>query len=394
MKKILALSLSVLIITALIFTSGAQTNIVDNMTFAGEKTQLSLEQAIQKVIADNSGIKGAMTDIEEYKISQEKLSDIKKDIKKGRTIKDGSTYDYEVKVRDLVSKNLTDASARNLEATKKSTTAKVEELYYGLLNAKKELDIYQANYDIAKDLLNKTNKKFELGLIARQEVITSEQNLIAAENKLNSASNALKTSKMDFNILLGYDVMADVEPVGSLTFKEEKIDGIAASVSTALIERNEVKNADYNLKYEEMKMKIVAGKYAEITYNYRAQKLKVEQAQKDYTDMLKNIEKDVRQKYMKVSEKLDAVKSGEKSVQLAEEKLKISTLSFDKGMAILTDVQAAQNNVLQAKLDLTKAILGYKLAVSDYKDSAGIGRNTVMIQVPADLLSIPVELMY
>lgn len=368
---------------SLISFTAAETNIVDSMDFQGEEKSLTLEEAIEVMLKDNPAIEQAKLNLEKAKVESEKIENNADDLKDakeytmddmGNLIPVGKMFDkYKVKgsldnlkvvkLPELQANFTLSNAQRNYDATVESLKANIEEAYFGLLQAQDLAEINKANMDIAKDLYDKTKKKFDLGLVAKQEVLNSELSYIKAQNEYKSSLDTVKKAKMALNTQLGYDVMTNIKLQDELTYKEFEVPSIAEAVSKALENRNEIKAAEFNYQVAQINMDIIAKQYPEITYMYREQKVELEKAEKDLQTARKNIEMEVRSNYLDVLEKQEEIEAGKKSVELAKEALRLNQLSYDVGMAVLTDVQKAQTTLKQAQLGLSKAILDYNLAV-------------------------------
>lgn len=375
-KNVSSIILVLVLCFTLVGTTLGESNVVDSMDFQGGGIDLTLEQAINQTIENSPSIKKAKLDLEQAEVNYDKY---KSNLRKGKETADGknkesSTYLENVKLVEVNGEYSYENSKRNYEITIESLKAQIEEAYYRLLQAQQSEEIRKANVETAKDLYEKTKKKFDLGLVAKQEVINSEVSMIEAENNYKSAQNVVKNNKMSLNIILGYDVMNEIKLKDDLTYKEFEAGGIAEAVSSALSKRNEIKAAEYRYEAAKINLAIVENRYPDVTYQYREAKVSLEKAEKDLKDARKSIEKEVRLNYLNLMQKQDEIIAGKKSVELAEEALRLSELSYDVGMSVLTDVQQAQTALLQAKLGLSQAILDYNLAVLQYEDSLGIGR--------------------
>lgn len=377
MKKYVGSTILVLVLClSLVGTTLGESNIVDSMDFQDKGISLSLDKAIEQMIEDSPTIKEAKLDLEQAQVDYDQYRSSLKKVKKAVNTNKTDSLEYleSVKLLELSGEYSLENSKRNYDATVEKLKAEVEEAYYGLLQAQQLEEINKTNLDIAKDLYEKTNKKFELGLIAKQEVINSELSLIKAENEYKSAQNAVKNAKMFLNMTLGYDVMTELKLEDELAYKEFEFESIADAISKALLNRNEIKAAEFNYELSQVNFAITTAQYPEITYKYKEEKVKLEKVEKALNDAKKNIEMEVRSNYLNAMQKQEEIKAGEKSVELAEEALRLSQLSYDVGMSVLTDVQKAQAAVLQAKLGLSKSILDYNLEVLKFEDSIGVGR--------------------
>lgn len=356
----------------------AENTIVDSMDFQGE-VSLSLEEAINVMLKDNPTFKESELDLEQAEVDYDQG---KKALRKAEKIfkdkeEDSASYLKNVKLLELSTEFGIENSKRNHEATIESLKAEVEEAYFRLLQAEQQEEINKVNVETAKDLHEKTKKKFELGLIAKQEVINSELSLITAENEYKSAQYSVKNAKMNLNTKLANDLMTDINLKDELKYEEFELESIAEAISKALINRNEIKSAEFNYEIEKINMEVTRKEQSEITFDYRNQVVKLEKAEKTLMDGRRNIEMEVRANYLDVLQKQEEIKAGEKSVELAEEALRLSQLSYDVGMSVLTDVQKAQTTLLQSKLGLSNSILNYNLSVMKFEDCIGIGRTSM-----------------
>jgi len=374
-RKIFKLILVTVVVLSLSVVAVAESTIVDGMEFQGQTVELTLEQAISIMLKDNITLKQAELDKEQAKVTigenRSAISDLKNSPNAERP---GSMSYNNILLLKKTNEFLEANAVRNYNATLAGLKASVEEAYYGVLNAQQAVEINKENLDIAKDLYEKTKKKYELGLVARQEVLSSEANVITAENTYKASVNALKSMKMLLNTKLGFDVMADVRLKDELTYEAPEEISIAQAVESAFANRYELKAAEFNYEKEKINMDIVAAKYTPNTFEYKKQAVNVEKAAKSFENARRNIEMEVRNNYMNMLQRYDEIKSGEKSVELAQEALKISQATYDAGMAVQTDVQKAQTALQQAKLGLANAKLNYKLAYLKFKDSISVGR--------------------
>lgn len=380
MKK----QISIILIVSLLLVACLSTSLADNgekpiMEFKGEPIELSLEKAIEVTLSDNPTLKKADLDIDQAKIEYDKL---RKAVRMGEKIygnrkEDNLQYMKNIKLPDLSADFIVANAERNKLATVESLKAEIEKSYYSLLQAQEAAEISKENMELSKELYEKTKQKFELGLVAKQEVVNSELNYIKSQNQYNASINGVIGAKMALNSQLGYDVMADIQLTDKLMYKEMDSITIDEAITQALTNRNEIKAAEYAYEQAKLQMDIYELELPEIAYDYREQVIKLDKAEKDLATAKKNVEMEVRMNYLEVLQKQKEIASGEKAVELAELSFNLSKVSYDTGVGLMTDVQQAQIALQNAKLGLSKAILDYNLAVLKFEDSIGIGRTSL-----------------
>lgn len=350
------------------------------MDFQGPAIELTLDKAIEVGLEDNVTIEKSELDIEKADVEADKLGKQIKKAKKGSSSyrKEGTIGNIELmQIPDIQEAFLVDNAKRNHEVTIINLKSKIEESYFQLLQAEEMVDINKENLEITEDLYNKTKQKFDLGLVTKQEVLQSEFNVQEAENKYRASQDTVKKATMALNVELGYDVMTSIELKDELGYKMYEGTDLAEAISQALVTRNEIKASEYAFEMAKLQFEIADKKYSENAFDYRDAAVTVEKAEEDLGNTRKLIEMEIRSNYLDVLQKQEDIKAGEKSVELAEEALRLTKSSYDVGMSILTDVQQAQNTLLSAKLGLSQNILDYNLAVLILEDSIGVGRTTM-----------------
>jgi hypothetical protein len=375
-KRIRALILSAIIILAGVVTTSAQKGIVDSMDFQDQGITLTLDQAMQVMLKDNPTLQQSNIKVDQARLTAEKLQNSIRDLSRNTNYNtDGSLTSNQGKYYQLTADFGVAQAQRNLDAATLTLKANILQYYYGVLQAQQVVDINKASLDLANDLNSKVQKKYDLGLVAKKDVLSSEQTVITAQNTYNASQNDLKNQKMQLNVALGYDVMADVKLKDQLNYKEFKVDSIAKDISDALTNRNEIKGYQYANDAQKLNLAIAHNYYEDWQLQYKIQAATTNSAQKDLDNNMKSIEVEVRSNYLDMLNKYDLIKANEKSVEVATETLKINQVTYDTGMGLLTDVQKSQTDLQNAQVALSKSILAYNMAVSKFVDSTSVGRN-------------------
>ncbi|WP_432662565.1 TolC family protein [Wukongibacter baidiensis] len=379
-KKTKSIVLTAVLSLSLLGFATAESTIINSMDFQGQAIELTLDKAIEVGLEDNVTIEKSEIDIEKADVDADKLSKSIKKAKKASNsyAQEGTISNIELmKIPDLQEAFLVDNAKRNHEVTIVSLKSKIEESYFQLLQAEEMVSINKENLEITEDLYNKTKQKFDLGLVTKQEVLQSEFNVQEAENKYRASQDTVKKATMALNVELGYDVMTNIELKDELGYKDYEGTDLAEAISKALVTRNEIKASEYSYELAKLKFDAADKKYTENVFDHRDATVTLKKAEEDLKNTRKLIEMEIRVNYLDVLQKQEDIKAGEKSVELAEEALRLTKSSYDVGMSVLTDVQKAQNTLLSAKLGLSQNILDYNLAVLTLEDSTGVGRTTI-----------------
>jgi len=379
MKKRL---ISVFLMTVMVFAAAAgtaaDTAIADSMEFQGDAMELSLAKAQELAMAHSSTLLQSQLDVANSKIEYDKYMDTMVGAKRGLPMAgygtDSGQYIQAVTLIKMLANFTVDSAERNYKATINSVKADIEKSYYSLQQAQQMMEINHESMVASKDLYEKTKKKYELGMVAKQEVLSSELSYINSQNAYDTSINNYKAAKMALNTMLDNEVMTELKLTDELSYMEYTPIEVADAINAALSNRYEMKILEDSLEMAETKQNAAHKLYDDFNYNYRAADIEYQKAATAFKNGEKSIEMEIRINYMNLLQKKKEIESGQKSVELAQQGLTIAEATYDAGMAVMSDVEKAQTGLKQAKLGLSKAILDYNLAISAFEDSIGIGR--------------------
>jgi outer membrane protein TolC len=246
------------------------------------------------------------------------------------------------------------------------------QVYHSVLQAQEALAIAEENLRIQSDILANTQKKFDLGMVSKMDVLSAESAVRDAAVKADVMSSGFTSARMNFNIQLDFPLMSDV----SLTDTLRKVDApeidLKASVAAALENRNELRKLQFALETEDLKIAdlALASRYGSEYLTAAMEHKTVEQGLKK---MKAYIELEIRTKYMNLQNLANEIASIEKAAENAKEGYRLADLSYSAGLNTLVEVQNIQLVSYQAQLGLAAKILEYNLAVSDFEIATGYG---------------------
>jgi outer membrane protein TolC len=105
---------------------------------------------------------------------------------------------------------------------------------------------------------------------------------------------------------------------------------------------------------------------------YRAALLTLQQSQRDYDDTVDSVMFDVRQAFRQLEATAEQYIIQKKSLALAEDRVKNTTLLLKLGRVQMRDLLDAQDSLLQAQNDLTSALVGHTIAKLTFYRDVGI----------------------
>lgn len=350
-------------------TKEATATIVADMSFIGPEIKLSLDKAIETTQTTGPGFEMAQINkafMETAAAGQsEALSSLSK--------RDKTYNDVTVRLdRDYYKAQ----APANYQAEMNKLEMDVVEAYYDVLSAQETLRINKDNLTVQKDILANTQKKFNLGVASKMEVLSAQNGVISAEAAASTAETMLKNMKMQFNMKMGHPLMQQVTLTD--TFKQSTAPAInlADSIKTALEKRNEIQEAKHNEAAIAMELESLQYHYPKNSATYMNKELMHVSAVKGLKDSKDLIELEIRSMYMLLNDTEKQITAAKSTLENAKEGYRLAQISYDAGMRTLTDVQDTQISVYKAELALSSKISEYNLNLYSFKFATDVGVKT------------------
>lgn len=245
--------------------------------------------------------------------------------------------------------------------------------YFGLLMTEEAYNIAKETCDIKETLYKNTQRKFQLGVASKMDVLLAESDYLSAQQKEMEALATYNTTKMSFNMAMNFDLTQNVTLTDKLEMVTAPAIDIEKSIESALTKRNELIKAKYDMDNALLQFNSVKA-YPRNSATYMGGEAGYKGAELAYRMQLLTTELGLRQEYMSIQNLKAAVASAENVAANAKEAARLSQLQYDAGMCTMTDLQTAQNNSAAAQLGVVSAIMNYNIAVYsfDYNSNAGI----------------------
>lgn len=355
-------------------------------------TKLSLEDAYKKILTHSPGAQmaelnkqsayGVALGYGESVQNMDKIEDYIDNMDSNAKATSPVYWTYDSSNKAILKVNRDYAASqgpRNFEAEQNRLKTATLKNYYTFKELETQEKIAEENLNLKEKLLANTQLKYKLGTVAKNDVLKAEIAVNEAQNQLTAAGNSLRTMKMVFNQFMGYGLMQNViltDSIQELPFPSKSLE---ASIADALVNRNEVSAAAYNLNMAYLDFKNYKA-YPTNSSKYIKAKMAVLMAETNSQNTPLNVEIDVRNKYMSMYQNYTSIQTVKKNVDNAKETVRLVQLQYDAGMATLTDVEGAQLTYYNVQIAYSRVLLGYNLAVEEYALSSGVGTDTAAIR--------------
>ncbi len=300
----------------------------------------------------------------------------------------------------------TESSQLDLDNNVITVINNVKFAYYGLLKAKRSLDVNKETVDQFNKHLAQAKLFFEAGTKPKYDVTKAEVDLSSAQLDLIGADNDLKIAWVTLNNAMGINIDTEYTVEDNLSFERYDVT-LEGAVQAAYINRPDLKSliaqkesaekavklakkeyypqltgtAQYNFAGSQyplgqgwlagvgMSMNLFDGlsttnKIAEAAANARIADTKV-----DALKLL--IILDVKQAYLNLLKAKERVSTTELQIKQASENLELATLRYQAGLTDPLEVTDANLSYNKAKLTNISALYEYKTARANIEKAMG-----------------------
>ena len=363
---------------------------VYTLVFTGEAIQMSLEDAMEKMLTDSVEMEAAIqtrmanqAKTRSYYENEWVVNALVEMRSSGsfedRQIVAATPVSISRESQELVaylSNFATAQTPRNFDAAVNQIMRDTVQRYYELAQAKELLRISQENVAIQERLYQNTQSRFELGVAARQDVLRAEIALNEAVVSAQAMENAYTLGRMNYNRLIGLDLMQNVALTDALEEQPMSTVPLSEAVSGALANRNEILATEFGEKLAEYGLVQLRNR-SRSTAAYRTAQADLTKAQNDRKNAPIGIEMEVKGKYMHMVQKKSEVELGKLNVENAKETYRLANLQYEVGMTTLAEAQLAQINAYRIELAYYGTLLEYNLAIIDYEQSMTVGTMSI-----------------
>ena len=305
------------------------------------------------------------------------------------------------------------ASSKNLESTKVSVEGSRQDLawamtqqYFALVRAKELTQVNAEAFQLSQEQLNRAQALYELGSVARSDVLQAQVNLASADRDRISGLNQVEQEKARLAVAIGVSVDApvDVEDPGPLATpppiqdegalvleaQRNRPDLQAASLglqaashglSAAKWSRWPTLNASYNWSKRGGGPDDVLKKFdRDISYGGSLSldwnlfdgfntKGSIQRSEVDVATRRRALEEaelqaalEVREASLGIKNATESIRSTEEGVRLAEESAKLQQALYESGGGTLLEWNNSQVELTRARVSLVEAQVDLRLA--------------------------------
>ena len=295
-----------------------------------------------------------------------------------------------------------DISKTDVETVRRDVVLLVRVGYFNILTAEKLVDVAQQAVKQFEAQLEVSKAFFEVGIIPKNDLLQAEVRLANTRQALVRTENDLALAKSQFNILLRRDINEPLSVVDILEYKPSVL-RLDESLDEALRNRPELKNAGLKVDQTKEGVKIarsgffpsisLSGNYGRFSdefslygdlnsqrwrleafasfnlfdwgktaYKVGETKVKVTQAEDSKMQVIDGIILEVKQDYLNMVTAERNILVSQKSIEQAEENLRMNEERYKYQVATATDVLDAVTLLAQARVNYYGALSDFNVA--------------------------------
>ena len=289
-----------------------------------------------------------------------------------------------------------DSSQWNVAATRQQLKYNATEAYFKFMAARDTVKLSEESVERLERYLRDVNVQFNVGIVAKVDVLRSEVSLAQAKQTLIEARNAYDLATANLNNIVGLPLTTELSIKGELTYEKFEQD-LAACVDAALRKRPEIFQSTDNAKSAQEAVTIAKAGYLPSVsataqtawyndqfpggnnYNWTVYlttnwnlldsgltagnvKKAVEgykKAQEQLKQTVDTVRLDVRSVYLSLKSYDQSIQTSKASVGLAEEDYRIKVIRYRAGVVTNLDVLDAQVALTTAKNNYLQAMYNY-----------------------------------
>jgi len=329
--------------------------------------KLTVEQAVDMAIKNNPQVGMAKADKKKKDIAyrEAKRAGEKIDGSRNEGTYQGNLVEY---LNPKIAKRQGEQADKVYEITVNGIKVQVEKAFYDLIQAREMQEIAENALKRVDEQVRIANLRFDIGSAAKVEVLTAEAGQAATRAALTAARNEYKQKMLELNKTLGINLDTCIKPQGVFEFTKEEFK-FQDLLDAALVEDMSIIKAQDAYEIATWSYEFVKSYYGANNWDARKGEQDMIMAELNLQKTRDELVTSVHQSYYNYLALEEQYEYLQKTVELKKEAYRLTELSYEVGMATLTEVQEASDAVKEAEANLSNCVYQYNTLKSSLKYS-------------------------
>ena len=306
---------------------------------------------------------------------------------------------------------LQEAAGRQMDRTDQEIVFRVIESYYGVLLAKKQLEVAEQAWKTAQSILGESRDRFQSGVAVESDLLSAQVRLVARQQDLIRARNNVALARAQWTSAMGLASQGDFEPAEALAERTLPAVALEQAVELALQKRPDLGRVRSEEQVQQQTVAMAKSAFGprinafagweadnptfvaggggnnwmagiELQIDLfqggakRAQ-LSRERAAAEKIAALKQVATDairleVRRAYYEVDAARQQAEVARAAVEQSQESLRINQNRYDAGLSTISDLLAAEESARRSQTDYWEAVYHYHTGYAGLELATGI----------------------
>lgn len=330
---------------------------VDNENIEDSKNALvlTLDEAINRAIANNTDLKLAEYDIERNEKMREKAAE-----KVKYTPLDGSNEEASSAFTSLVQSDLTwQMSKKTLESKRDTVTEDVYKFYTDVLLAQEKVKTTEKALVYADFQRRAARMGYQVGKVSQDSKVTAEANYSAKEAALVESQANLAESYRKLNDFIGLNLEERPVLVDDFIFEPFQVDSLDYEIAYQLETSPDLWQTEKEVEKARLDLDLFSWNSGT---PYDVKKIDLAKKQISAADSKNNLEQSLRTDYYSICQLEQQYRNQERELSLAENDLQNIELKHKLGLVSIGEVLAAELEVANRQESLKSLTYQHALA--------------------------------
>jgi outer membrane protein len=308
-------------------------------------------------------------------------------------------------------KRVQDASAHQLARTEQEIVFRVVDSYYGVLLAKKQLELSEQALKTAQAILYRSKNRYESGVAVESDSLSSQVRLAARKQELIRAHNNLSLARAQLSTAMGVPAENEFDPAEVLAEKNLPAVSLEEAEKRAVEARPDLQRIRSEETSQQQSVSIAKASFGprvnafadweadnptfvsggggnnwvagvELQFDLfqggaKRAELSREQALQEKVASMKEMATDaakleVRRAYYDVDAAHRQIEVARAAIAAAQESLRINQDRYESGLSTISDLLAAEEAVRRSQTDYWDAVYRYHTSYAGLELASGI----------------------
>lgn len=365
-KKSLLVITLLLLVTAVsgIPPAGAETG--------GDTVKISIEDAVVMAMENNASIRLAELGVRNAEVAESKMDSYLDRLEEMKNTQ-LAPADYNTRVIEKDGERQLKAAVTlakdGLEFTKRQVALLVKSSYYDALAKRMNVEITAAGAERAEEQLRLAQLQYEVGSVAKTDVLDAEVSLATAKAEHDKAVRDYELSCLKLKQAIGLEFDSEIELTSGFSLEPLEDVDIEEFEREALETRLDVRQAEEEMLKAKAEFEVAKVFYAPNVFLYQEKEYAYEQKKVALQDVKERALIEIRTAYLNMLSARDGYITLSKAAEQAAESLRLTKLRYKAGMARSIDVAAVENAYRQVELQKAQALYGFNLSKLQFENS-------------------------